>query len=160
MSPVWRAAAIGCAAAIALVCATGLGVQTKRVHELDRQLRDARASNRGAGDDDVILARAAACIDTSGELTTATVRVAATAKAGRVVVLDDVPEPPRGKSWQVWGITADGAKRSMGVVSRAAPVMLIKVDDASVTSVAITLEQLGGAAQPTTTPLAFGTAAV
>ncbi|PRH76877.1 anti-sigma factor [Streptomyces solincola] len=68
-----------------------------------------------------------------------------------VFVASGLPKPPAGKTYQLW-FDDDGAMRPAGLVSSdGASVMQGGVDGAS--GVGVTVEPLGGSAEPTTGPL-------
>jgi anti-sigma-K factor RskA len=80
-------------------------------------------------------------------------RVIMSQEMGKVAfVAEDLPTPAKGQCYQVWKVTADGTKESVGVVTPDADghiaVVLEGVGDGA-TEFVITLEPPGGSKQPT-----------
>lgn len=73
-----------------------------------------------------------------------------------VLVVDDMPQPPAGRVYQLWFVHADGSAVSAGLMpsSEGRAEVLLEGAPAGADAVGITVEQAGGAAQPTTTPIA------
>lgn len=105
---------------------------------------------------------------------TATARLAATGRepsmqlvwnrTARVLVVSaaDLRPAPAGRTYQLWGLTADGTPRSLGTFDTEPAgggfVVLPTTADAmeAVTTSAVTEEPAGGSPRPTTTPLLVG----
>jgi anti-sigma-K factor RskA len=80
-------------------------------------------------------------------------RVIMSQEMGKVAfVAEDLPTPAKGQCYQVWKVTADGSKESVGVVTPDADghiaVVLEGAGDGA-TEFVITLEPPGGSKQPT-----------
>lgn len=68
-----------------------------------------------------------------------------------VVALRDIPEPPRGKVWQVWQVNDDDEIRSLGTISHARKARVFElndVDERSLQRIMITVEAGTGSARP------------
>ncbi len=68
-----------------------------------------------------------------------------------VVALRDIPEPPRGKVWQVWQVNEDDQIRSLGTISHARKARVFElndVDEDSLQRIMITVEAGDGSTQP------------
>ncbi|QLY28519.1 anti-sigma factor [Nocardia huaxiensis] len=96
-------------------------------------------------------ARATTTAVTGGGTVTVTV---ARDSANAVVTFDAVPQPPAAREYQLWLVPGAGAPRSAGVLAalpgRNSP-LLVPIDGAR--ALALSIEPVGGSAQPTTDPI-------
>lgn len=160
-SPSWPAAV---AAAMALVFAGMSAALVDRVNDLERRLDDARAVERQDSPVEgptTLVGQSVTKLTSSGPLERAQVLVGSEAKRSTaVLVIRDLPAPPEGRVWQAWTIDATGAKRSVEVIARGGPLVVITVqletDGKAVSAIAITPEPAGGSRQPTGVPVAHG----
>jgi len=76
---------------------------------------------------------------------------------GAAYLIVRMPEPPQGRSWEAWVIRSDRALPA-GFVDARGGVLTIRMTERPTLGdqVALTLEQAGGARQPTTRPILSG----
>jgi anti-sigma-K factor RskA len=65
----------------------------------------------------------------------------------------DLPLLGGGQAYQAWALPAQGAPRSIGILSTNQGTNLFSVDLSNAARLAISIEPAGGSAQPTTTPI-------
>src|SRR5688500_2701616 len=71
----------------------------------------------------------------------------------RVGVLNlQMPAPAAGRDYQLWQIT-DAGPESLGIIDYQQGSHAIQADLSRATAIAVSLEPIGGSAQPTTTPI-------
>jgi anti-sigma-K factor RskA len=90
------------------------------------------------------------------------VTVVDSARLGRAVVITrGVPEPPAGKTYQLWLQTPDNRMVPAGLIGGGDRTVLMQGDSSRSVGAGITVEPAGGSDEPTSTPLAlfsFGSA--
>ncbi len=134
-------------AAAALVVAALFAVQADRTQDrLDaQQARASEIANVLAAPD----ARATSGEDARGR----TIGVVASASEGRAIVtLRGYGELPSGRVHQLWAMRPDAQPRSLGLFDGDTPFVATDLDK-SATSLAVTVEPVGGSPQPTSQPL-------
>lgn len=130
-------------AAIALVLAGFLGASLVRQRSEQNELVDIVAAA-----DRIVKLQPQAGFDGTGKLFVAKGRVA--------VVLEHVPDPGRGKAYQLWAVR--GSKpTSMSVLGDGDRVVDVLGWDGPVDVFALTIEPAGGSPVPTTDPVLSGT---
>jgi anti-sigma-K factor RskA len=148
--PVTTVAVAAMVAAIVVLCV--LQVRTRQ------QLEQAQAGNRVAAQ---ILAAPDARIETGGTTVGGTMTAVISPHDGKAVVTTvDMPVPSGTRVYQLWVISAAGA-RSAGLLPAStagatSPVLAADVQPGD--KLAITVEPAGGTLQPTTTPIVLLTA--
>lgn len=132
--------------AACLLLALGLaGVQTARLVDRGDQLDQLRTMSSEAVDQGSFLATSDVIgMDTSGVLAGAQVELADVHGTG-LLVTKDLPKPPSGREWRVWGVTASRAMHPMGAlaprIERGMGLQpLAGMHDPSLAAIAITLE--------------------
>lgn len=162
----WRTFAMPACAAATVLLAVATGVQSMRVSNLRSDLDSARRAPKqspsASAPAGAMLAQDTTTIETNGQLAKAVAIVGSTNGSSTMLLLEQMPQPPIGKSWQVWAIDSDGRMLSMSVMEHGAPVAVLQLPHTKhpIAAIAITLERAGGAKQPTTAPLAYGAVAV
>jgi anti-sigma-K factor RskA len=80
-------------------------------------------------------------------------------RLGRAVLLTrDMPDPPAGRTYELWLQAPDGRMHPAGLVDRGGNHALLLEGDASrATAAGITVEPVGGSAEPTGEPIALFT---
>lgn len=134
----WVVPAVSGVAAVAAVLALALGLQNI---SLSNQLDESRSVAAVLGDPD---ARTIALEGANGRLVVG--------DSGRaVLVTRGLPPPPEGKAYEIW-VIEDGRPDPAGLFSEE-NVVALERGVSSGNAVAVTLEDEGGAAQPTGMPL-------
>jgi len=102
-------------AAACLVVALGaVGVQTSRLVDRDQQLGSLRAAAASQASDKSIIATSHVVkVKTSGALSKSTVELVDIHGAG-LLITKNLPEPPTGYEWRVWGVERDHDMHPMG----------------------------------------------
>lgn len=85
-----------------------------------------------------------------------TATVVSSAKVKRAVMIArDLPDPPSGKTYELWLLTPDGTMHPAGLMGSGGSRTVVLHGDASrATGAGITVEPAGGSKEPTTDPLA------
>jgi anti-sigma-K factor RskA len=159
----WRAlsfpkpALVAASVILALVAIT----QSVRVADLNSDLDNARGTKQASKsgvESSSLVADSALSIPTSGPLSRASAQLVLAESSRPMLLVNHVPQPPAGKAWQAWMIDGSGKKISLGTLPHQSPVALLVVpaDFGDIDAIAITLERAGGADQPTSAPVAFG----
>ena len=145
----WPTRLFGAAAAVLLVVSVALGVVLARnISDLDASKQQAAAMTELLSAEDTHIVSGSTTAGLKGT-------VVVSRQRGQVMLLaNDVPKAPDGKTYQVWLIGSDF--RSIGVfdpdfTGRASVVDTPGIRDA--TAIGITVEPDGGSPQPTTTPI-------
>jgi hypothetical protein len=85
-----------------------------------------------------------------------TVTVVDSARLRRAVVITrDVPEPPAGRTYQMWLQTADRQMVPAGLMGGGDHTVVLHGDSSRAIGAGLTVEPAGGSQRPTTEPLAL-----
>lgn len=138
------------AAAAAVVAAAGIGLAVEQPWRDESSTRTLTAADR------VLAAADARRVSLDFE-DGASATVVHSAREGRAVLLtDDMPAPPPGKTFELWLQDGAGAMHPAGLMDTPGDNKVLLDGDASAaTGVGITVEPDGGSEQPTSDPIAL-----
>ena len=160
----WPAAATGIAVAACIALAVVTSSLTDRIDSLEGSLERTRAQSdqrdqSGNAVDVALVSDDVVDVTHTPALRNARGYVAIDRSSNTgVLVIRDLPAPPKGRSWQAWSIDSTGRKESLDILNGDAGLLLlpVRLDDRgnAVQTLAITIEPKGGSRQPTGIPVA------